>query len=240
MVLLRVRRASQPAAAVVALAVPIALAMVLAALSSTTVTAQSISPCAPGMDHPNDDLPGMPLPMPTSLSADYGAACGSLCGANPLCNMYVVVSAGCDGATAPLCFLKSGPPSASPSYPCKCFGAVNHTSDPGTPGAPLYTLANADGVNAALGASGLLSLAVGSVAVVVEADTWVVAVDGQVFNSTGLPTPTSAQDPATGTYPPPTLPCGCVGLGYVAKDTCFSALIPSWCIAEAQRAPGLG
>jgi hypothetical protein len=164
--------------------------------------AQSASPCVPGADHPYSDLPGMPLSLPTSLSSDYGGACGALCAANPLCDMFAVVATGCNGATFPQCFLKAGPPVPQPAAACVCFGTANHTAGPSpsppAPGPAVFNLTTSAGLVAGLGANGLVSLVVGAVAVGVEVDTWVVAVDGVVFNSSSLPTPTSSQDPTTG------------------------------------------
>jgi hypothetical protein len=51
------------------------------------VASQSVSPCVPGTDHPNEDLPGMPIrPAGGFATPDL---CGLLCLANPLCTMCV-------------------------------------------------------------------------------------------------------------------------------------------------------
>ena len=74
-------------------------------------------PCTPGVDHPNSDLPGMPL---YNTTAD---ACGSLCTSTAECGTWVFIGAMCLETPNPsMCYLKAGTPPAVLAAPCFCSG----------------------------------------------------------------------------------------------------------------------
>jgi len=78
-------------------------------------------PCTPGINHPNDDLPGMPIYNVSAL------ACGSLCDANADCSIYVYVGTACLNPPNPaLCYLKTGTPTPIAAPPCFCSGHGTH------------------------------------------------------------------------------------------------------------------
>lgn len=157
--------------------------------------------CTPGLNWPNGDLPGMPVPLPAG--SDPAALCASMCAAEPQCVLSVLLPAGCDtsAAGAAVCYLK-GSRTPQTNESCTCGALVSRATFPAPPaGAPLFTI-TAEHVTAALGANGLVSLAVGGAGSVgVSLDTWALALDGLVVNSSGLPPPAVAQpDPGSVRY----------------------------------------
>lgn len=172
------------------------------ALAVLVVTSAAAPACTDGVDLPNSDLPHMPLVLPRGAPSAF---CGSLCDAEPACAAYVYLASGCDTSTAgsPVCYLKTAVP-ASRSTACRCSAAMPPRAYPPAParGPAAFSLVSADGaVSASLDAvtGGLLFVSVASINVTVALDGWALSLDGLVINSTALPPPDGAAQPAPDT-----------------------------------------
>eukprot|EP00698_Gefionella_okellyi_P001369 TRINITY_DN11315_c0_g1_i1.p1 TRINITY_DN11315_c0_g1~~TRINITY_DN11315_c0_g1_i1.p1 ORF type:complete len:1142 (-),score=234.82 TRINITY_DN11315_c0_g1_i1:23-3307(-) len=140
-------------------------------------------------------MPNMPLPLPIADPS----LCALTCQADPACQAFVYDPPNCDAANdPPVCWLKTTvPPAVSKS--CRCSNVK-----PPVPTHPipqdiaLYTVSNQNMV-AVLGAYGLISIKyngywpASSFSASVLADTWALAVDGFLLNSTLLAPPYTQQ-----------------------------------------------
>ena len=172
------------------------LALAALAAAAALALASAGPPCAEGTDFPNNDLPGMPVPLPGRglANATAQAVCASMCAAEPQCTTFVELDGGCDADAAgqPVCYLKTGAPQSAPKD-CRCGGPVSRASVPAPPqGAPGFSLKSAH-VTASFGARGLLAVAVDGVAATVQGDAFALALDGAVVNSSALADPVASQ-----------------------------------------------
>ena len=150
--------------------------------------------CSPGIDYPNQDLPGSPL-----HGVPSAAACEALCAGTPACDTFVYIAAECPaGSGDARCYLKSGVPPSRQQLPCYCGGQVARPPPPPAPPAPgpaRFTLTDGGALTATLGDRGLVGLALaGGAAVAVGADGWSALLDGALLNSSALPAPAARQD----------------------------------------------
>ena len=153
--------------------------------------------CTQGVDYPDGDMVGMPIPLPPTLpEASAAALCDSMCSAEPACLFSSSVFASCSQPPlewpSTLCYLKSSlvqPRNQS----CRCGGAASRSQPTPPPaGAPLYTI-SAPHVTAVLGSRGLLSIVVDGKNATVLGDTFALALDGALLNSSALPDPVASQ-----------------------------------------------
>jgi hypothetical protein len=181
------------------------------ALASAALVAASTPSCSPG-DGLAPALVGYPIPLPSSGGGDdVTTLCSTLCALDPRCVSFTAYPAGCSApATGPSCALRSA--SGALNATLSCASTCVPSSAPYPPAPPQdharITLTGPS-VTATLGAYGLVGLTfspaqpVGAPPIVftVEQDTFALAVDGVVLNSTafaappvflGQPTPTSA------------------------------------------------
>jgi hypothetical protein len=174
-----------------------------AAIFATYVHAQ----CTMGLDRPNNDFENMPLALPYNDSFP----CSLMCSADPACQAYVFVPSCAGTGSAPVCYLKATVPATVPRD-CRCSALVNR-STPVTPQQDTVvhvlssgtTLLSPAWIQVGMGSRGIVwinasdpaaaqqAALLGTTAgryVWVDVDTWSVAVDEQLFNSSSLPTPT--------------------------------------------------
>lgn len=149
--------------------------------------------CTEGIDYPDGDLPSMPIVLPTFDVSTGQSMCASMCAAEPQCAISVTLDSGCDADAggAAVCYLKL-PGVAPASRACRCGGnvsrAVNPSPAPGAPGIKIYTAH----VSATFGTRGLLNVSVDGITATVAADTFALALDGVVVNSSALADPSSS------------------------------------------------
>lgn len=173
------------------MAPPYASRGVLTAFFTLVALCAASTTCTAGVDHPDSDLPGMPL-----LNVVSQAACGAMCDADPACSIWVYIAPGCQTPvnSESMCYLKQGSPPAVRKESCYCSGNGTHAPPPPPPppDVPRFTLSNGV-VAASLGSRGLVRVTAGAVSVAVTLDAWAVIVDAAVINSTGLPDPVATQ-----------------------------------------------
>lgn len=173
--------------------------MVRCVLPFLTLLAAAAASCTPGLDFPNQDLPGSPLHGIASP-----AACEAACSGNAACTTYVYIAAECPaGSGDSRCYLKSGVPPSRQQLPCYCGGQVARPPPPPTPPAPgpaRFTLSDG-ALTASLGDRGLVGVSLeGGASIAVGADGWSALVDGLLLNSSALPAPVATQDGNTVVY----------------------------------------
>ena len=183
-----------------------------------TVAAASAS-CTPGLDFPNQDLPGSPL-----LGVPSPSACEALCAANSACSTFVFIAPNCTADPAySRCYLKAGIPPSRPQLECYCGGQVSRPPPPPSPPSPgpaLYTLTDSGALTATLGDRGLVGLALaGGATIAVGADGWSALVDGTLLNSSSLPLPIANPLQGSVEYVYAAIPGAAPGLLYTAIVT---------------------
>ena len=166
-------------------------------------SSRSTAPCQTGVDHPNGDFAGMPL----SSWSSTATRCANACALDPQCNLYVFLDAGCAAPStySSTCYLKATA-TAPVAKDCRCSGLPGRGS-PGTvkPQDPLYWI-SAAGISGTMGPTGLAALSFTilnrtsvtaavptMIGYAVEMDSWALALDDEMINSTALQPPVVTQ-----------------------------------------------
>jgi hypothetical protein len=188
----------------------------LACAALAAASAQTWPACTNGIDYPNADMRGFPL----ALVEPDPLICAAMCAAEPSCAVYVFDPVGCTmpatGVAA--CYLKSSVPPQAPKD-CRCSGFPNRTSSVPPQDNAAYTMAN-DALSVHLGSRGLVYVestdgVTGAVVpLAIELDTFALAVDDFLFNSSTLPAPTVSSTNTITSYTYTSQPGGSGGLTY--------------------------
>ena len=159
------------------------------------------STCTPNLNFPNGDLPRMPVVIPGQWLANSTAeaVCASMCAVEPACLISVTQDGGCDESAdgRAVCYLK-GTTVPSTQQACTCGAPVSRASYPAPQrGEQLFAIATTT-LTATFDGRGLLSVSVSSIAptVRIESDSFALALDGVVVNSSALAQPAASQPDA--------------------------------------------
>jgi hypothetical protein len=148
-----------------------------------------------------------------------------MCAVEPSCKISVTLDAGCDANAdgRAVCYLK-GRSVPSTQQTCTCGAAVSRASYPAPQrGAQQFAIASRGGTVATFDSHGLLTLSLGGVAGVatVQADSFALALDGVVVNSSALSQPAASQPDASSVQYVYAAPPYAVTVLYEVRDGAF-------------------